>query len=277
LFAQGASKKDAMTKNAKTSKQYWDNAWMPQPRMRLPSGLLVGTRNVQRLLKHYVTPGMQVLEIGCAPGKILAWVAKILRAEVSGVDFSARGIDTARRLFQHLSIAGDLRCEDVFETSFKEGSFDCVFSCGMIEHFNDPKQLVEIHVKLLKSLGKAFIMIPNFRVIYGRIQRYLDPDILALHNLDIMSPSCLVALSPMHLVKDVHAYPFGRPSAMFTLNAKMPKKLARALTLFLNVIGHLQPCDITALCPLIVLEMTRKSGAEKMYDQIEFSKQMRRR
>jgi SAM-dependent methyltransferase len=247
-----------MTMNAKTNKQYWDHAWTPPPRMRLPSGLLVGTRNIQKLLKFHISPGMQVLEIGCAPGKILAWVAKILRAEVSGVDFSARGIDNAGRLFRHLGISGKLRCEDVFKTSFAEGTFDCVFSCGMIEHFNDPQNLVEIHVKFLKPGGKALILIPNLAGIYGRVQRYLDPDILTLHNLDIMNPPSLVSLAPMHLVKDVRAYPFGRPSAIFILNGKMPKWLARASTLFFNVIGHLQPGDIARLCPLIVLEMTRQ-------------------
>jgi 2-polyprenyl-3-methyl-5-hydroxy-6-metoxy-1,4-benzoquinol methylase len=185
--------------NAKTTKQYWDDAWTPPPRMRLPSGILVGTRNIQRLLKSHINPGMKALEIGCAPGKILAWAAKILRAEVSGIDFSSQGIDNSRRLFLHLGIAGDLRCEDIFETSFAEGSFDCVFSCGMIEHFNDPRKLIEIHVKLLKSGGKALILIPNLAGIYGRLQRYFDPKVPALHNLEIINPTSLIALAPKHL------------------------------------------------------------------------------
>ena len=225
--------------------------------MRLPSGILVGTRNIQRLLKSHIKPGMQVLEIGCAPGKILAWVAKILRAEVSGIDFSSQGIENARCLFHHLGIAGNLRCEDIFETSFAEGSFDCVFSCGLIEHFNDPRKLIELHVKLLKSGGKALILIPNYAGIYVKLQRYFDSKVLALHNLEIMNPTSLMALAPNQLVTNVRAYVFGRPMAIFTLGKKVPKRLARPLTLFLNVIGHLHPCDIKALCPLIVLEMTR--------------------
>jgi SAM-dependent methyltransferase len=252
-----------MIMNAKTTKKYWEYARTPPPRMRLPSGILVGTRNIQRLLKSHIKPGMQVLEIGCAPGKILAWIAKILRAEVSGIDFSSHGIDHAGRLFRHLGISANLRCEDVFETSFAEGSFACVFSFGLIEHFNDPKKLVEIHVKLLKPGGKALIVVPNLAGIYGRLQRYLDPDVLALHNLDIMSPSALVALAPMHLVRDVRAYPFGRPSPMFNPDKVAPRWLGRASTLFLNVIGHLQPFDIEAFCPFLVLEILGKSGSHE--------------
>jgi SAM-dependent methyltransferase len=247
--------------NDKTDKEYWDRIWNPPPRMRLPSGLLVGTRNIQRLLKSHIRPGMQVLEIGCAPGKILAWVSKILRAEVSGIDFSSQGIENSKRLFRHLGIAGELRCEDVFATSFPKGDFDFVFSCGLIEHFDDPERLVEIHVNFLKPGGKALIMIPNLAGPYGRVQRYLDPNILDLHNLAIMNPPSLLALAPRHLVEDSHAYLFGRPSPIFNLDGKMPKMIADAATLLLNLVGHLQPLDIKRVCPLIALEMTRRNKA----------------
>jgi 2-polyprenyl-3-methyl-5-hydroxy-6-metoxy-1,4-benzoquinol methylase len=121
---------------AKTDKQHWDNEWVQQPRMRLPSGLFIGTRILQRLLKRYVTPGTLFLEIGCAPGKMFAWVAKVQKAEIAGIDYSVRGIEHTRQLFDKLDILGNLRCEDIFETSLQEGSFDCVFSCGVIEHFD---------------------------------------------------------------------------------------------------------------------------------------------
>ena len=49
-----------------------------QPRMRLPSLLVASTRNLQRLLSTLVAPGMNVLAIGFATGKQLAYVAKIL-------------------------------------------------------------------------------------------------------------------------------------------------------------------------------------------------------
>ncbi len=202
---------------------------------------------------------MRVLEIGCAPGKILAWVAKVLKAEVSGLDYSTQGIDNARLLFDRLRISGDLRCEDVFETSFKEGSFDVAFSVGVIEHFNNPRQLVEIHVKMLKPGGKALIMIPNYAGVYGRLQDRFAPENLSLHNLAIMNPSSLTALAPSHLVECAKSYPFGRlHSALINLDRMLPKWFAAGLGLCFNMIGLLQPFDIRTFCPLLVLEMTRK-------------------
>lgn len=245
--------------NPKTGKQYWDTAWSNGVRMRLPSGLFVSTRNIQRLLKKHVTPGMRYLEIGCAPGKMLAWVAKILKAEVCGIDYSERGMRTAVQLFDHLGISGDLRCEDVFNTSFHEDTFDFVFSSGVIEHFDDPRLLVEIHVKLLKPGGRALIAIPNLGGIYGHIQHFLDPDIMNLHNTEIMQLTALYDLAPIHMVEHVRSYAFGRPMAMFIPGKHLRGFVARGITPLLNVIGQLQPFDVAFLCPLLVVEMTRRN------------------
>jgi len=248
-----------MNSNAKTDKRHWELAWEPRPRMRLPRGVSVSSRNIQRLLKRCISPGMRVLEIGCAPGKMLAWVAKAREAEVSGLDYSPQGIDHARRLFAALGIAGDLRCEDVFAQSFEEGSYDCVFSCGVVEHFDDPRELIEIHIRMLKPGGKALITIPNYAGVYGSVQRRVDPENLALHNLDIMDPATLAGMAPSGLVNDVRAYAFGRlTGALITMDRLVHARLARWVTVLSDMVGMLQPLDIEALCPLLVLEMTKK-------------------
>ncbi len=63
--------------------------------MRLPSPLVAASGDRMRLLKAEVKPGMQYLEIGCAPGKFLAYAAKELGAVASGLDYSATGVHWA--------------------------------------------------------------------------------------------------------------------------------------------------------------------------------------
>jgi SAM-dependent methyltransferase len=226
--------------------------------MRLPSGLLVSTRNLQRLLKTHIKPGMQVLEIGCAPGKTLSWVAKDLQANVAGLDYSKRGIQLSRQLFRILDIDSDLRCEDVFATTFSPGSFDIVYSTGVIEHFEDPREIVRCHVMLLKPGGKALIMVPHYGGLYGRIQRRFDPENLSLHNLNIMNLSALKELSPEDMVSESSAYPAGRMSPwIISFNKKWPQIFAKSTYCFLNLVGLVQPFDIARLCPLLVLELRR--------------------
>src|SRR5262249_40965092 len=80
--------------NRKTTVEHWDQAWETDIRMKLPSALDVGIRNLMWLLRRYARPGMSLLEIGFAPGKLLSWTASILGMKVSGLDYSPTGIRT---------------------------------------------------------------------------------------------------------------------------------------------------------------------------------------
>lgn len=238
-----------------TAAEHWNSVWSKPPRMRLPSGLHVTTRSLQRLLAAHVSPGMKVLEIGCAPGKLLSWVAARLHAEVCGVDYSERGMQYARQLFQCLRLQADLRHEDIFETSFDDGRFDLVYSAGVIEHFHDPRAIVARHVALTRPGGKVVITIPNYGGWYGSLEGYLHPENLGIHNLQIMNCVDLAKLAPPG-VSSARAYPFGRLSPWFvSLDRLLPSPLALLTNWSLNALGLLQPCDIACLCPMLVLEV----------------------
>ena len=248
--------------NELTTVDHWDDTWSGDLRLRLPSSLVVATRNFQRLLRTRVHPGDRVLEIGCAPGKLLAWIAAELRADVSGLDYSERGLANARHLFNALRLAADLRCEDLRQTTFPPGTFDVVFSFGLIEHFLDPRDVVQHHLKLLKPGGTAVITVPNYRGIYGTLQRYFNPDPLIYHNLEIMTCEALAALVPRGDRFQVRTYPSGRFSpSMISYKKRWHASVAFGVSLFANAIALVQPFDIPALSPMLVLEAVRsKSG-----------------
>jgi len=238
--------------------EHWNKSWSKSPRHRLPSSLLVGTLNLKRLLRLHVKPGARFLEIGCAPGKMLVWVEKVLNAIVTGVDYSMPGIDVAQALFDALDAQGELICGDIFSHPFKPGTFDVVYSAGVIEHFDDPREIVRIHADLLKPGGKALITVPNFGGFYGKLLDYCDPDIHAIHNMRIMRPAALRQLVPEDLAGEVRAYPAGRVSiAMIRLDSRFPSLIAKAAFYGVNLLGILQPFDIPMLCPMLVLEFTR--------------------
>ncbi|SRR6266480_1786539 len=246
--------------NRKTTVEHWDAAWQAGIRLRLPSGLEIGTRNIMWLLRKYVRPGMQVLEIGFAPGKMLSWTGAVLGAQVSGLDYSEIGIAAARRLFEHIGLKGDLRYEDMFDTTFKSGSFDLVCSFGLIEHFDDPREIVRRHAVLAKPGGVVLITVPNYGGIYGRIQRYFDPESLDIHNLDIMNPGTLAKLAPLDTVAEVQTFEYGRMSPwLISFSKRWPRLVAGGSAVFLNGIALLQPFDLKPVCPLIVLKMVRKA------------------
>lgn len=244
--------------NRMTTPEYWEQVHARQPRMRLPSKLSVPTRNLQRLLKRYIMEDMRVLEIGFAPGKQLSYIAKVVGANVSGLDYSETGIAFARMLFETLEIEADMRCEDLFSTTFESDQFDVVYSVGLVEHFDDPSPVVRRHVELVRPGGVALITIPNFGGLYGRLRQKFDPKNLAIHNLDIMNCEAMRDLAPGDLVSDVETYLYGRATPALTgFHTKWHGRAASLFALLVNNLGLLQPIDIPAVSPMIVLKMIR--------------------
>jgi len=243
----------------KISRAYWESTHT-QPRWRLPSKLNVGVGNVLRLLRSHVQPGMRVLEIGCAPGKHLAYLAKVRGARVCGLDYSEPGIANSRELFQRLGLEAEFRCEDLHQSTFPERSFDVVYSLGVVEHFRNPNPAIQRHLTMAKPGGVVLITVPNYGGLYGRIQRYFDPENLGIHNLDIMSPAELRRLAPAEMLEDVKACRSGRLSPwIINFEKKWSAPVARVVSLALNVLGLLQPFEIGPLCPFLMLKMTKRT------------------
>jgi 2-polyprenyl-3-methyl-5-hydroxy-6-metoxy-1,4-benzoquinol methylase len=243
----------------KTEQAYWDAAWRLSVRARLPSRLNVGILNLMRLLKKHVRPDSRYLEIGCAPGKMLAWVASVCKAETSGLDYSEAGITQCRLLFEALGLNINLYHDDIFNHHLPPASFDVVTSFGVIEHFDDARPVVQRHLDLVKPGGMALIIVPNYGGIYGSLARRFDAPNLALHNLEIMNTRALTALINSPEVASVRAYPFGSMSPwLVNFDKRLPRSLARIVSLGLNALGLLQPVTIEALAPMLVLEVRKR-------------------
>lgn len=246
-----------MTGNEKTELKHWESAWAGKPRLTFPTGLDIGTQNVLRLLSRYVRPGIRYVEIGCAPGKIMSWVGRQAGVPVSGIDYSPTGAETARWLCSGLGIDADIRCENAMETTFQGGTFGLVFSCGLIEHFEDPSEMIEAHIRLLAPGGTALIAIPNYSGIYLRLQGWCNPENLNIHNLRIMNEDSLNSLAPRQLDVKSRSFRYGRFSPWLI---SLPTKLGvfgKFVSWGLNFVAYLQFFEIKSLCPLVVLEVRR--------------------
>jgi 2-polyprenyl-3-methyl-5-hydroxy-6-metoxy-1,4-benzoquinol methylase len=242
----------------KTEQAHWDAAWKLPVRPRLPSMLNVSTLNIARLLKKHVRPGVRYIEIGCAPGKMLAWVAGVLKAQVTGLDYSESGIAKCRELFDALGLTVDLHLQDIFKHQLPPASFDVVTSFGIIEHFDDPRPVVQKHLDLLKPGGVALITVPNYGGVYGSLQRWCDAPNLKLHNLEIMNAGALTSLVDSSDVEAVCVYPFGSMSPwLVSFDKRLPRFAAKLVSLGVNAAGLLQPLTIKALAPMLVLEVKK--------------------
>lgn len=247
-----------LTEDCKTNQEYWNRVWGIPFELKLPSRLFVNNLNIMRLIKSHVKPGSRYIEIGCAPGKMLAWVSKALGINATGLDYSEVGITKCKRLFEALSLEIDLHCVDFCKHDLPLESFDFVTSFGLIEHFDDPTLLVKRHIDLLKPGGMALITIPNYGGLYGKIQKWCDPANIALHNLNIMSPKALESLVNRSTVSNVRAYRFGRIDPLIlSLEKRMPVYWVKLINVSLNGIGLLQPIVLAKIAPMLVLEVRK--------------------
>jgi SAM-dependent methyltransferase len=231
---------------------HWD-AREGRVRPRLPSKLNAGVADLLALLDKFVRPDSRVLEVGCAPGKFLLWCALAKNAEVCGVEYASKSHQGVVDLFADASALADIRNEDFMETTFEEKSFDVVFSFGVIEHFSDPRPMVQKHVSLLRPGGTALITVPNFGGVYGRLLRQLDKPVYDIHNVSIMSEPRMLELVAEGI--PARSYAYGRLSPWILSAKSVPHSIVKAASYGLNVLALFQPFEIKALCPWLVLEI----------------------
>jgi SAM-dependent methyltransferase len=182
---------------------------------------------------------------------------------VSGIDYSPTGAKTARWLCDGLNIAADIRCEEATANTFAQGTFDLVFSNGLIEHFEDPRPMVSAHLALLAPGGIALIAVPSYRGIYLAIQRHLDPENVAIHNLELMEERAIQALVPAGAEFTKRAYAYGSFSPWLLSLGRKWGRLGTAMSWALNMMALAQPLQIARLSPLLVLEVKRQPASRR--------------
>ncbi|MDP1808378.1 MAG: class I SAM-dependent methyltransferase [Actinomycetota bacterium] len=204
-----------------TEVEFWDEYWA---NCRLPN-VVDGNFSFDRCLRDELLRSLagcrgEVLEVGCVPGKWLAFMAEDMGLVPSGIDFSKSGVECTLRNLEMLGIEhGRIVCGDFLKLP-ADRRFDVVLSLGFIEHFSDVDAVVGRHLDWLKPGGTLVLGVPNFRGVYGPIQAVLDKTVLDKHNLEIMSTSFFEELGPrFDLILKSVAYigsfepllPMGRP------------------------------------------------------------------
>ena len=144
-----------------TEANIWDNIWA---RKNLWTSIIDLGRNIynfffKRVLRRYLSPKSRMLEIGCGSSTLSLSLASSIK-ELVGADISPEALDRSRREALNRGVSnvtfvlGDCR-----KLAF-EPNFDFVWSQGLIEHFDDPGQIVGEHYRMLAPGGTALLSVP---------------------------------------------------------------------------------------------------------------------
>ena len=137
-----------------------------------------------------------MIEVGCAPAKWLAFYAERFGAQVSGIEYTAKGAALSRANLEALGIDGEIHEADFF--GLEPSPHDLVASFGFIEHFDDVDTAFARHVEFTAPGGRIALGVPNFRRVNRVLQRIADPAFLALHNPEAMDPGRFRAWARQH-------------------------------------------------------------------------------
>lgn len=110
--------------------------------------------------------GLRVLEIGVGMG---ADYEQWLRAGAfaSGVDLSTASLHQAQRRCELAGLQHDLRVADAENLPFPDGTFDVVYSYGVMHHSPDTARCLREAWRVLKPSGEARIMLYHHASLTG--------------------------------------------------------------------------------------------------------------
>jgi SAM-dependent methyltransferase len=136
--------------------------------------------------------GASVLEVGSAPGDYLVRLRDEFAVNPYGVEYAEVGVEQNKATFRRAGVPEDhVIFADAFSESFLKShanQFDAVFSRGVIEHFTDPSEIIDAHIKVLKPGGILLISVPNYRWLCWLLKRTFDGQSIPEHNLNTMKP-----------------------------------------------------------------------------------------
>jgi len=138
--------------------------------------------------------------------------------------------------------------------------FDLVFSNGLIEHFENTQEIIDIHASYLNDGGTLYISLPNFRGLNGWLQKNFDKENYEKHYIECMNTALLKNVSENIGLKNVKVFYFGKfmiwleniqqKSGVFQVGFK-------TLWLCFKVIFKLIPIETKWFSPYIVIIATK--------------------
>lgn len=132
----------------------------------VPEWLLADTWHfpyAYKTFRKYIPTGALILEVGFGSGRILTRLARELNCRCVGVDVADGAFPALAFFSQQQGVTVAAMKGDGFSLPFKDGSFDVVYSEGVIEHFPIARatEMVREQARVCRPGGVVIISVPN--------------------------------------------------------------------------------------------------------------------
>ncbi len=167
-----------------SNEKYWNEYWKSEYRDDI-------TFYFSNLVDQYIEwdKVKNYMEVGGAPGSIMAYMNKNHFLEVSTIDFSDKEI-TEKFLNKQGVRDYKVYQEDFENTDLRahKGKYDLVASWGFIEHFSKDvcNKFIKKHKDMVSDNGYLILELPNIRKIFWLMYFLFNHQLLKIHNFSII-------------------------------------------------------------------------------------------
>ncbi len=123
------------------------------------------------LYVSYGCGARRILEAGAGTALDSFYLAERSGAEHHAFDIADTAIELGKRIGEFFTEPVTLYKDDALATRFEGGSFDMIFHQGLLEHFEDPTDLLTENLRLLRPGGFLVVDVPQRFSLYTLMKR----------------------------------------------------------------------------------------------------------
>lgn len=181
--------------------------------------------------------GGHILDVGCGVGNMLKQIKDSQQFKGSGIEISHDAAERARK------DGFDVFEGNLLEAKLKEESFDGVILLYVLEHVNNPLEVLNEINRILKKKGFLFLAVPNYRYLKIAFDNVFSR--LFLKNSSIHPEEHLQNFTPVTIRKILQKAGFeiieencAKPLAIGNFAARMFKNAMYLFVKTLSVLGY---------------------------------------
>lgn len=142
----------------------WDKAWQPYNKKPFfkPNHKVI--EEVKRCFPKNLK-GKKILELGAGSACDIVNLT-LAGAEGYALDFSKESFKAMKYWAKEKKAKVKIVLADIKKIPFKDNTFDCIYSVGLMEHFPDPIPYLHEQIRLLKPGGFLIIDVPQTFTLY---------------------------------------------------------------------------------------------------------------
>ena len=117
-------------------------------------------------------PSASIVDAGCGSGSTLSIFRSIGYPRAIGIDAAVNSLKISEHLFG-FQAGKDVFLRDIRHTGFDDGSFDLVFSQGVLEHYENKSDALEM-IRELSRISRKYVLLlqPDQTSLMGRMKEW---------------------------------------------------------------------------------------------------------